>query len=190
MQRLRGVVDCPNVRTQHTTEDWLSRSRRWHAQHEPHVEAWLEHEGGAPCGPSDPRRTAVWSLLRIPEARGEGRAPGDPVREPYVWDDLDAYEILFCHVVHGGYVDADPKELLRLIGSFAHHLGEAGVIPSREHEALQAEWAQWSQRLLEVWEHGGWYLPDATRLRPEGSGRRPKTRAARKRRGRAPRRRG
>lgn len=114
----------------------------------------------------DIRRSAARMLVRIPEARGEGWAPGEPDREPYAWDEIDAYEILFCQVVHGGG-HGEPREYLRLIGSFANYLGEVGVIPTAEHAALQAEWALWSKRLVEVWDRDGWYLADGTHLTRE-----------------------
>lgn len=150
------------------TEDWFSRSARWVEEHRDYVEAWLEQQGGPAVMPGhDARRSATHSLLRIPEARAEGRAPGEPDREPYLWDEIDAYEILFCHVVHGGYGPDDPAEFLRLIGSFAAYLGEQGVIGPAEHVALHEQWPVWSQRLLEVWEDGGWYLADGTYFSPE-----------------------
>ena len=152
-----------------TTEDWFSRSARWMEEHQDHVEGWLEQQGApAVSFGSDARRSATHSLLRIPEARAEGRAPGEPDREPYLWDEIDAYEILFCHVVHGGSCGpGEPAEFLRLIGSFAAYLGEQGVIGPSEHAALHEEWPLWSQRLLEVWEDGGWYLADGTYSSPE-----------------------
>ncbi len=179
-QRIGFVADGCRVTAASTTEDWFSRSKRWSEDHQAYVEGWLEQHGGPAASLGhDIRASAAHSLLRIPEARAEGRAPGDPDREPYVWDEIDAYEILFCHVVHGGCGPDDAAEFLRLIGSFAAYLGEQGVIGRAEHLALQDEWPLWSQRLLEVWEEGGWYLADGTSFSREGLERRKQEAAAR-----------
>lgn len=161
------MVDACCVSAASTTEDWFSRGKRWMEEHREYVEGWLEQQHGpAASFGQDLRGSAARSLLRIPEARAEGRAPGDPDREPYLWDEIDAYEILFGHVVHGGCGPDDAAEFLRLIGSFAAYLGEQGVIGRAEHLALHEEWPVWSRRLLEVWEDGGWYLADGTYFSP------------------------
>lgn len=168
MQRTASAVDRCCVKADSTTEDCFPRGERWTEEHQEHLEGWLQQHGGPAALPGhDVRRSAARSLLRIPEARAEGRAPGDPDREPYLWDEIDAYEILFCHVVHGGHGLDDPSEFLRLIGSFGAYLGEQGVIGPAEHAALHEEWPVWSLRLLEVWEDGGWYLADGTHFSPE-----------------------
>ncbi len=178
MQRILSAVDRCCVNAEHTTEDWFSRSARWMEDHQEHVEGWLQQHGGPAAFPGhDIRGFAARSLLRSPEARAEGPAPGEPDREPYLWDEIDAYEILFCHVVHGGHGLDDAAEFLRLMGSFAAYLGEQGVIGPAEHAALHQEWPVWSQRLLEVWEDGGWYLADGTYSSPEDIAQRDRERA-------------
>lgn len=180
LQRILSAVDGGGVKAASTTEDWFSRGKRWAEDHQGYVEGWLEQHGGPSASLGhDIRRSAARSLLRIPEARADGRAPGDPDREPYLWDEIDAYEILFCHVVHGGCGLDDAAEFLRLIGSFAAYLGEQGVIGRAEHLALHREWSTWSERLLEVWEDGGWYLADGTYFSPEGLQRRNREAAGR-----------
>lgn len=159
-------MDTPN-----TAETWLARGERWHCEHRELVDAWVEQVGGpTPWDLGyDAHRSAARELLRIPEARAEGTVPGEPQREPFVWDELDAYEVLFCHVVHGGPMGmAEPWEYLQLMGSFAAFLGEQGVIGLDEHAALRRDWPVWSQRLVEVWEEGGWYFADGTHRSPEG----------------------
>ena len=176
------MVDGSNVNAVDNTEDWFSRGARWMEEHQDYVDAWLVENGGpAAAAGHDVRRSAARSLLRIPEARAEGPAPGEPDREPYAWCEIDAYEILFCHVVHGGRGLYDAAEYLRLIGSFAAYHGEQGVIGPAEHAALHEEWPLWSKRLLEVWEHGGWYLADGTYSSPEDIARKEEAAASRQR---------
>ncbi|MBV1858187.1 MAG: hypothetical protein KUG77_07230 [Nannocystaceae bacterium] len=156
--------------TSNTAETWLAHAERWHAQHQELVDAWVEQMGGpTPWEPGfDLHRFAARALVGVPEARAVGWAPGEPERESYVWDEIDAYEVLFIHVVHGGHPgDVDSSQYLKLLGSFATFLGEQGVIGRDEHVALQRDWAVWSQRLLEVWEHGGWYFADGIYRAPE-----------------------
>ncbi len=152
-----------------TTEDWFSRGRRWEEEHQAYVEAWLEQQCGNGSEPGyDVGRFAAGCLLRIPEARGEGQAPGIRDREPFAWDAIDAYEILFCHTVHAGFGVFEAEDVLPLMGAFARYLGEQGVIGVVEHTGLQAEWDVWSARLLEVLHDGGWYREDGRRLLLEG----------------------
>lgn len=170
MQRSAASVDRAPVITSTIAETWLALGERWHAQHQHLVDAWVEQLAGpTPWEPGfDLHRFAARGLLRIPEARDEGRMPGEPEREPFAWDEIDAYEVLFCHVVHGRHPELDPREYLDLMGSFAAFLGTEGVIGLDEHAALQRDWAVWSQRLLQVWAQGGWYLADGTYYSPQG----------------------
>ena len=154
------MVDGEDVTTSSTTE---TARLSWERAHLPLVEAWLEREGGVSFGPEeDIRRSAAHSLLMVPQMRAWGRLPNEPVREAFTWDEIDAYEILFGFLVHGGTGGFDAGELLRWIGSFAAYLGEQGVIPAAEHAVLQRDWDVWSERFLDMWELGGWYRPDGT----------------------------
>jgi len=141
--------------------------KTWEETHQPYAEAWLEREGVPPWSPHGEHHSAVHILLQVPHWRDMGRLLGEPEREPDSWAEIDAHEILFTYLVYGGAAGQDARTLVRLIGSFADYLGEAGVIPPFEHAAIQAEWAAWSERLLDVWETGCWYERDGTRISPE-----------------------
>jgi len=175
------------VNTTTTSETWSSRGERWHADHQAFVDAWLELLAASEPPEDDDlmvRDFAASSLLRVPEVRGYIHLLGEPEREPLTWNAIDAYEILFQQIVYGGHPFIEPREYLRLIGSFAAYLGDIGIIPPREHAQLRAEWGVWSERLLQVWEGKGWYERDGTYV-PPGEFRRPPLPAARRTRPRA-----
>ena len=106
---------------------------------------------------------AAFCLLLVIEHRAIGYLPGEPIREPDSWSEIDAYEILFQIMGHTG---GDPfwefEDLLRAIGSFADFLGRHGEIGAAEHALLLEEYPVWMERLLEVWDTGCWYERDGT----------------------------
>lgn len=147
-------MDIPNSKT----DDYLTQTRRWEAQHDAVVAAWLESQDFVDAIERDTARFAAKALISVTEMRGMGQLPGEPVREPLCWDEIDAYEILFQYVVHGGLMAGwSEVAYLRFMGSFASYLGARGIIPAAEHARLEREFPVWADRLLEVWAHGGWY---------------------------------
>jgi hypothetical protein len=159
--------EVPQIRRVGPVRFFSAAGQAWWDEHQVLVEAWIRGEYAAGLDQIDLAEHAASSLIRIPESRAEGHLPGEPIREPYCWDEIDAYEILFQQVVHGVLMEGwDPAEYVRLIGAFAAYLGERGVIPAAEHARLQEEYGLWAGRLLEVWANHGWYHRDGTHRRP------------------------
>jgi len=155
-----------NTPTTAPHDDYLL-SQNWTAQHQAEITAWLETQDIADAIEHDTARFAAAALVSVPEMRGVGRVLGEPVREALCWDEIDAYEILFQFVVHGGPMDGwSEAAYLRFMGSFASFLGERGIIPAHEHAKLECEFPIWADRLLEVWHQGGWYERSGRHIAP------------------------
>lgn len=135
----------------------------WDRQRDLAVEWMLEVEA-AGLAHHELARYAASSLFLVIEHRAIGHVPGEPIREPDSWDEIDAYEILFQVVGLSGGSEPffDFEDVLRLIGSFADFLGRKGEIGPAEHAKLQEEYPLWKERLLEVWDNGAWYYRDGT----------------------------
>lgn len=149
------------------SHDFRTDSHSWKADHDAEVVAWLESLDFVDAIERDTARFAATALISVTEMRGMGHVPGEPVREPLCWDEIDAYEILFQYVVHGGLMAGwSAAAYLQFMGSFASYLGERGIIPAAVHERLEREFPIWAGRLLEVWEHGGWYERSGRHIAP------------------------
>lgn len=169
-----AAVDLQGVNSTSASEaeSWLSRDEEWTHHHQAHIDGWLEGQQAASADADDVRGFAARTLIGIPAKRVVGRTPDEPDREPYTWDEIDAYEVLFQQVVYGGHPFVEAEAYLHFMGEFADYLGQLGVIAGAEHAALVADWEVWSSRVLEVWTQGGWYLRDGTHLPPDGLERR------------------
>lgn len=142
--------------------------QHWWDRHQPYAEAWLESRVRQGEPHWEEAEHAVSTLLTTPVMRGWGRMPDEPERPWLSWEDIDAYEILFEFVIHGGVFGwYNVPAYLEAMRSFAAYLGERGLIARREHEQLQAEWDIWAARLIQVSKERGWYDRDGTRYTEE-----------------------
>lgn len=141
----------------------------WERQRRLAVEWMLEEEAAGQIEHSLASYAAA-CLLMVIEHRAIGRTPGEPIRAPHSWSEIDAYEILFQTMGHTG---GDPlwelEDVLRAIASFVDFLGRRAEIGALESARLEQEYPLWKERLLEVRDTGGWYERDGS-YRPPYTG--------------------
>lgn len=130
---------------------WWERQRRLAVE-------WMLEEEDAGRLEHSLASYAASCLLMVVEHRAIGHGPGELVREPSSWKEIDAYEILFESIgVAGGHPFWEVEDVLRAVGWFAAFLGRRGEIGAAEAGRLEREYPVWMERLLEVLDTGAWY---------------------------------
>ena len=162
------LLDCPSFANFGPVQATCRRERKFWKAHNPAALAWLRERIAAGLTEVEQARFAASSLLEVPIVRAWGSTPGIPDRPPYVWDEVDAYEIVFDVFGMGGGVMAgwSTKLVLDELRSFARYLVTHGLIPPEHGAGLDADLDVWIPRLLECFDgHRWWYLRDGRRIR-------------------------
>ena len=162
------LLDCPNFADLGPPRYHSRRERLFWKVHNPSAVAWLRARISAGLTEVEQARFAAATLLQVPIVRAWGSTPGVPDRPPYVWDDIDAYEIVFDYFGMSGGVMAgwSTKLVLEELRSFARYLVMHGVIATEHGAGLDADLEQWIPRLLECFDDPRWwYLRDGRRIR-------------------------
>lgn len=138
------------------------------ATYSPEAIAWLRVRVAEGLTELEQAKHSAHCLVSTLTARAWGSAPGIPDREPYVWDEIDAYEVLFDNFAQGGGVPEgwSLRVVVQEIRSFAAFLTERGLIPAELGATLDADFAVWIPRVLECFEdRRWWYRRNGRRVR-------------------------
>lgn len=113
----------------------------WRRRHAPEVMAWLEEEVAQGLDDPEQARFATWLLISVPVNRTPNIDERPDPPPLFTWDGIDAYEILFEHVLHGGGFIAhwSYEFMLPAIRRFAAFLHRRGVIPDELGAALDRD---------------------------------------------------
>ena len=168
----RELLECNVFRYGVGPSHHYSReSRAWWGAHEPAVFEWLAEEIEAGLEDPEQAKFAATSLLAVPTDR---RPRADPRVEPppYSWAEVDAYEILFEHVLLAGLpAYFDFAFVLPAMRRFAAFLRRRGLIPSELGIALDCDLEEWIPRALTAAKGDVWWTREG-RMVPGRSSRR------------------
>ena len=140
------LLACPAFQHIGPVRHCTEIGEQWWRTFQPVVGAWLAEELAGGCDDLSMAKFAAESLLRVPEARAwDGR----DTRPEYDWAEIDAYEVLFENVVHGGTEPLwEDDKLLARLRSFAAYLTREGFIEPVVGASLDRGLEVWIPRLL------------------------------------------
>jgi hypothetical protein len=161
------LLDCPKFADIGPSYCHSARERAMWDRFGPEAIAWLRVRVAEGLVEVEQARHSAHCLLTTLTMRAMGSAPGIPDREPYVFDELDAYEVLFDYFGQGGgAVEGwDERLIVEEIRSFAAFLTARGIIEAEHGAVLDADFAVWIPRLLQCFEdERWWYRRDGRRI--------------------------
>lgn len=163
----RQVLECAVFRYGVSPSHHLSQeSRDWWRLHEPAVFAWLEEEVDAGLEDPEQAKFAATLLLAVPTDRVPRADPRVDPPPPYSWVGIDAYEILFEHVLLGGLPDYfDYEVLLPAMRRFATFLRRHGLIPVELGIALDCDFEGWIPKAVMAAKGCVWWSRDGRMVR-------------------------
>jgi hypothetical protein len=142
-------------------------ARAWWATYEPVVVDWLREQVERGVEDLVQLKYGATTLLGVPDMRAMGCGFDEEPRPAYVWDDIDAYEILFDFLAHGGLpTDWDAELITSSLRSFAAYLVRRGFIEPQAGEQLDRDLELWIPRVLAHFDDGPWW----TRTGPVAAG--------------------